>query len=104
MGHPCHTASMSPRHETTVTPEGRVLIPAELRRAAGFAPGVRIRVRVEGEAIVLMTADAARRRLRDIFAGLDGSLTEELIAMRQAEARRDASTGGGRRGAHRQAQ
>ena len=86
-----------------MTPEGRVLIPAELRRAAGFTPGARIRMRAEGEAIVLMTVDAARRRLRDIFAPVDGSLTQELISERQAEAQRDASSGPRPRGIHRQA-
>jgi bifunctional DNA-binding transcriptional regulator/antitoxin component of YhaV-PrlF toxin-antitoxin module len=90
-------------HETTVTPEGRVLSPAELRRAAGFTPGARIHVRAEGEAIVLMTVDAARRRLHDIFAQVDGSLSEELISDRRAEARRDASGGRRPRGIYRQA-
>ena len=82
-----------------MTPEGRVLIPAELRRAAGLAPGVRISLRVEGERVVLMTVDAARHRLREMFSGVQGSLAEELIAERRDEARPDASTGHELRGA-----
>ena len=85
---------MAGRYDTTVTREGRVLIPAELRRAAGLAPGVRVSLRIEGETIVLTTAEAARHRLREMFSGVPGSLSDELIAERRDEARRDASAGG----------
>jgi AbrB family looped-hinge helix DNA binding protein len=85
---------MPDRYDTTVTREGRVLIPAELRRATGLAPGVRVSLRIEGERIVLTTVEAARHRLREMFSGVPGSLSDELIAERRDEARRDASTGG----------
>lgn len=85
---------MSDTYDTTVTREGRVLIPAEVRRAIGLAPGVRVSLRVDGERIVLMTVDGARRRLREMFSGVPGSLSEELIAERRDEVRRDGWTGG----------
>jgi len=87
---------MRDTYDTTVTREGRVLIPAEVRRATGLAPGVRVSLRVEGERIVLMTVDSARRRLREMFSGVPGSLSAELIAERRDEARRDTSTAGER--------
>ena len=73
-----------------------MLIPAALRRATGLAPGVRVSLRIEGEKIVLTTVDAARRRLREMFSGVPGSLSDELIEERRDEARRDTSGPGGR--------
>ncbi|MDQ2745594.1 MAG: AbrB/MazE/SpoVT family DNA-binding domain-containing protein, partial [Chloroflexota bacterium] len=69
----------------------RVLIPAGMRRAAGFEPGASIVVRLEGEQVVLIPRDTVKRRLRRMFAGIDGSMTEGLIADRQVEAARGAT-------------
>ncbi len=82
---------MSHSYEVTVGPEGQVLIPAGIRRAAGVEPGARIVVRLEGEQVVLIPRDAIKRRLRRMFAGIEGSMAEELIADRQAEVARDAT-------------
>lgn len=78
-------------YEATVGPEGRVLIPAEVRRAVGLEPGTRVVVAVEGEQVVLIPRDAIKRRLRQMFAGVEGSMAEDLIAERQAEAAQDAA-------------
>ncbi len=80
---------MNDSYEVTVGSEGRVLIPVGIRRAAGFEPGASIVVRLEGEQAVLIPRDAIKRRLRRMFAGIQGSMAEELIAARQAEAARD---------------
>jgi len=82
---------MSHSYEVTVGPEGQVLIPAGIRRAAGVEPGARIVVGLEGEQVVLISGDAIKRRLRRMFAGIEGSMAEELIADRQAEAARDVA-------------
>jgi len=82
---------MNDRYEVTVGPEGRVLIPAEVRRAAGLEPGTRAVVRVEGEQVVIVPREAVKRRLRQMFSGVAGSMADELIAERRAEARRDAA-------------
>lgn len=84
-----HDGAMNDSYEVTVGSEGRVLIPVGIRRAAGFEPGASIVVRLEGEQAVLIPRDAIKRRLRRMFAGIQGSMAEELIAARQAEAARD---------------
>lgn len=81
---------MDDRYHLTVGPEGRVLIPAEVRRAAGLEPGESVVVRIEGERVVLIPRAAIKRRLRRMFAGLEGSMAEELMAERRAEAAGDA--------------
>jgi AbrB family looped-hinge helix DNA binding protein len=80
------------RHiEVTVGPEGRILIPADVRRAAGLEPGSILLVRLEGERVVLTPRDAAKKRLRRMFEGVDGSMAEELIAERRREAEREVA-------------
>jgi AbrB family looped-hinge helix DNA binding protein len=87
----CHHMLMVDRYEVTVGPEGRVLIPVEVRRATGIEPGTSVVVRVEGEQVVLIPHEAIKRRLRRMFADIEGSMAEELIAERRAEARRDTT-------------
>lgn len=67
-----------------------MLLPAEVRRAAGIEPGTRLVVRLEGDQVVLIPRDAIKRRLRHMFVGVEESMAEELIAERRAEAVRDA--------------
>jgi AbrB family looped-hinge helix DNA binding protein len=57
---------MNDRIEIRVGPEGRVLIPANVRRAAGLVPGTVLVVRLEGDSVVLIPRDAIRRRLRQM--------------------------------------
>jgi AbrB family looped-hinge helix DNA binding protein len=82
---------MAVNHEVQVGPEGRVLIPAEIRHAIGIKPGEKLVLRVESGSIVLIPRDAIKRRLQEMFADIDGSMAEELIAERRAEAARDLS-------------
>ena len=81
---------MNDRYDVTVGPEGRVLIPAEIRQAAGLEPGTSVVVRIEGDHVELIPRAAIKRRLRQMFAGDEGSMAEELIAERRAEAAADA--------------
>jgi AbrB family looped-hinge helix DNA binding protein len=69
--------------------QGRIVLPVDVRRALGLAPGDRLSARFEGGAIVL-------EPLRDPVAALRGlgstvprsrSLVDELIAERRAEVR-----------------
>ena len=82
---------MSSTEEVKVGREGRVLIPAEIRRAAGIKPGTTLIVRVEGERVVLIPRDAIKRRLRQMFAEVEGSMAAELIAERHEEAARETA-------------
>jgi AbrB family looped-hinge helix DNA binding protein len=80
---------VSDRGEIRIGREGRVLIPASVRRAAGLAPGAVLIVRLEGEKVVLIPIDAIKRRLRQMFSDVEGSMAEELLAERRDEAARE---------------
>jgi AbrB family looped-hinge helix DNA binding protein len=82
---------MSDTAVVAVGPKGRVVIPADIRRALGIGEGSELVALVEGEAVVLVPRAAIKRRLRSMFANADSSLSEELLAERRTEARRDAS-------------
>jgi AbrB family looped-hinge helix DNA binding protein len=74
-----------------VGPQGRLVIPSEIRRQLGIAPGDVLVAIVEDQRLLLEKRDAvlqrARRRFAHIPAGV--SLADELLAERRAEARRD---------------
>ncbi len=77
---------------TKVDRHGRVVIPAEYRRALGLREGDAVMVQLDdGELRVLTRAQAIRRAqelLAPYLAGT-GSLADELIAERRAEAARE---------------
>lgn len=83
--------SAEPVSETTVTPQGRVTIPAALRRQAGIEVGDTVIVHVEDGRVVVETRDqlAARTRRDVAAAGVRGSVVDELLAERRADAARD---------------
>lgn len=74
-----------------VGPQGRIVIPAALRRALGVETGDTLLIREEGGALVLERPDAVLERLRDSFGVVrDGpGLADELIADRRAEAEQE---------------
>jgi AbrB family looped-hinge helix DNA binding protein len=86
------------RRETSVlSSEGRVVIPASIRKELGLEPGVTLTFRAENGRVVMSTRDAAIAELQRLFAahpnpsGLRAS--DELIAERHAEAAREALEG-----------
>ncbi len=87
-----HSASETPRGEVTVNEQGRVTIPVQVRRAAGIETGVPLVVYVEDGRIVIETreqlADRIRRDVAAAWVG-EGSVVDELIADRRAEAARE---------------
>ena len=78
---------------------GRVLIPAELREKLGFKPKSPIFVEVKDGSLVLTSAQERMAQRRKYFADLmvqlnvspERSLSEELIAERREEAKREAA-------------
>ncbi len=75
-----------------VDSQGRILIPAEVRRAVGLQVGDKVLLSVEGDEVRLLTRTAATRRIREIAAPYHvpgRSLVDELIAERRAEAERE---------------
>lgn len=93
----CHydcSMAHSTRNNVHVGPQGRVVIPAHIRKALDIRPGERLVARVEDDQIVFERPDHVLERLRARFDGLpEGtSLSRELIADRREEARRESQS------------
>jgi AbrB family looped-hinge helix DNA binding protein len=75
-----------------VGPQGRLVIPSEIRRQLGIAPGDVLVAIVEDQRLLLEKGDAVLQRLRQRFAHIPAgvSLADEMIAERRAESRREA--------------
>jgi AbrB family looped-hinge helix DNA binding protein len=71
-------------------PQGRIVVPAELRRALDLEEGTELAIRSDGRRLILEPRREVLRRLRRRFAGVgDVSLAAELAADRVEEARRE---------------
>lgn len=79
------------RAETQMGAQGRLVIPAELRRALNLKPGDRLIARQEGDSLVLERREAIEQRLFARFAQIpkEVSLVDELIAERREAAQRE---------------
>jgi AbrB family looped-hinge helix DNA binding protein len=72
-------------------PQGRIVVPAELRRELDLEEGTELAIRSDGRRLILEPRREVLRRLRRRFADVDDvSLADELAADRVAEARREA--------------
>jgi AbrB family looped-hinge helix DNA binding protein len=79
---------------TSVDPQGRVVIPASLRRQLEIAPGDEIAFVLEDGILRLMTVDQGVKRAQAIAARYikkerRRSIVDEFLAERRAEATRD---------------
>jgi AbrB family looped-hinge helix DNA binding protein len=87
-----HVPSEWPGVEVSVNEQGRVTIPAQVRRAAGIEAGVPLVAYVEDGRVVIETreqlADRIRRDVAAAWTG-PGSVVDELIADRRSEAARE---------------
>ena len=72
-------------------PQGRLVIPAGIRRRFGLKPGDTLLVRVLGESLVLERREAVLARVKGWFDDVPPgvSLVDELLAERRAEAERE---------------
>jgi AbrB family looped-hinge helix DNA binding protein len=75
-------------NEVQIGAQGRVVIPAALRKALNLAPGDRLIARQDGDSLVLERREAIEKRLQDRFRHIpkEVSLVDELISERRAEA------------------
>jgi len=75
-----------------LSPNGRIVIPAAIRRELGFAPGDMLLMEVEDGVLRVESFDARLARVQDELmqlAGPERMLSDELIAERRAEAWRE---------------
>jgi len=74
--------------EVQLGPQGRIVIPAHLRKALDLKPGDSLVVRRDGDSIVVERREALIRRLQARFAHVPRNvdLAGGLIADRRAEA------------------
>jgi AbrB family looped-hinge helix DNA binding protein len=80
------------RAEVRLGPQGRLVVPAPLRKRLGVEVGDTMIARVEDDRLVLEKRDAIIARLHAQFQAIpaDVDLAAELIQERRAEAQRDA--------------
>ncbi|HEX6511198.1 MAG TPA: AbrB/MazE/SpoVT family DNA-binding domain-containing protein [Chloroflexota bacterium] len=80
--------------EVRVGPQGRLVIPATLRKELGLEPGERLVARLDEGRLVLERRQVILERLQRRFTHIppEVSLVDELIAERRAEARRESAT------------
>ena len=72
--------------------QGRVVIPAEYRRALGFCEGDQVVMQLDGCELRVLSRSESYRRIQEIVARHTAgkpSLVDELIAERRAEAARE---------------
>ena len=69
--------------------QGRLIIPADLRKALGAEPNSDLIATIEGKQLVLRTRGMTERELWEMFSNVEGSLKGELLGERRAEAERE---------------
>jgi AbrB family looped-hinge helix DNA binding protein len=84
-------ARVQPSNEVQLGAQGRLVIPAHLRKALDLKPGERLLARREGESIVIERHSSLVKRLQARFAHISKEvcLADELIAERRMEANRE---------------
>lgn len=75
-------------------PQGRIVIPIEIRKKLGLEPGTVINIWMEDGKVHLRSRAAARASAKKLFTDArarlgGGSLVDELLAERRAEAARE---------------
>ena len=70
--------------------QGRVVIPAPLRRVLGLRQGDTLVCGTAGQRLILEARRTAEEELWQRFAKVKGSLAKELIAQRRREVEREA--------------
>jgi AbrB family looped-hinge helix DNA binding protein len=71
-------------------PQGRIVVPAQLRHELELDEGAEMAIRSDGRRLILEPRAEVLRRLRRRFGDVDVSLADELAADRRAEALRES--------------
>lgn len=73
----------------TLGPQGRIVVPAAVRRELGLVEGSPLAVRTEGRRLILEPRGEVLRRVRARYAKPGKRLSDELVRDRRDEARRE---------------
>ena len=78
--------------EVQIGAQGRIVVPAALRKDLGLKPGDRLIARRVGDCLILEPRSVVQNRLQQRFSTVpeQASLVDELIAERRREARAEA--------------
>ena len=81
----------TPTTEVLLGRQGRLVIPAHVRKALDLKAGDKLVLRQDGDSIVIERRSNLIRRMQARFASVppDVSLSDELLAERRAEAARE---------------
>jgi AbrB family looped-hinge helix DNA binding protein len=77
---------MSDTHTVSVGPKGRIVIPAAIRQQLKIGEGSELVAVIYKGGVLLLPRSEIKRRLRTMFADVQPSLADELIADRRREA------------------
>ncbi len=72
---------------------GRVVIPASVRKSLGLKRGQRLRLHLEDQKIILEKPENTLKKIQDRFSFIKQSLSEELIEERRKEAQLENKAG-----------
>jgi AbrB family looped-hinge helix DNA binding protein len=83
----------TPAVDVSLGRQGRLVIPASLRRSLGLEEGDRLVVRQEANRLVIEKPEQIKQRLKARFAQVpaERSLADELISERREEGRREVA-------------
>lgn len=79
-------------YEIPMQENGRVVLPASLRKALGLTKGDKVLIEAEGDHVVLTTARLRRKRAQEIarrYAQLGVSVVDEFLQEKRVEAARE---------------
>jgi AbrB family looped-hinge helix DNA binding protein len=74
----------------TLGPQGRIVVPAAVRRELGLKEGSPLAVRTEGRRLILEPRGEVLRRIRARYAKGGKPLSDELLRDRRKDARRES--------------
>jgi len=72
---------------------GRIVIPASVRKSLSLKTGQRLRLHLEDQKIILEKPENAIKKLQDRFSFIKQSLSEELIDERRKETQLENKAG-----------
>jgi AbrB family looped-hinge helix DNA binding protein len=80
---------MDTPHAVRLGPQGRIVVPAEIRRRLGLVEGAELAASIDGDRVILEPREAVLRRARGRFRHVRVSLAAELADDRRRRAQEE---------------